>query len=169
MRAFTIKCYTDENKVNDWSAKSPTTDEIVDGLRQFYPIIHPTVVEVVPQERYSELLNKMNEVFERVARYCVEHEANDDFVADMVRFGMPDPRHKDYAVDMTVSFRVRFNLSDVSSELDASDIESAICEQLGLVLRKDVDYINLLDVRHRIDDFDVDDAGDDWEIEIEEV
>lgn len=168
MRAFTIKVWKDDNTA-DWRATSPAVAELHDGLKQWYPNVNVEVVDVVTAEQHSALRQKMDDILARVERYCTDPEKDDDFVADMIRFGMPDPFHRHYAVDMNVSFRVRFNLSDVSTELDVADIESAICEQVGLVLRKDVDNITMLDVRYRIEDFDVDDGSDDWEIEIAEV
>lgn len=167
VKAFTIKCYQSDD-VTPWSAITPTTDDIVDGLRQFYPTVHATLHDVVQAEQYSALQKKVDDILARVERYCAEPEKDSDFVADMVAFGMRDPLNRDYDIDLTVAFRIRFSLSGVSTENDVADIDTAIGEQLNLAVRKGVENIKLLDTFYPIENFSVEDA-EDWEIEIEEV
>lgn len=167
VKAFTIKCYKDDN-ITPWSAITPTTDDIVDGLRGFYPTVHATLHDVVQAEQYSTLQKKVDDILARVERYCADPEADESFVKDMIGLGMNDPFNRDYDIDLTVAFRIRFSLSGVSTENDVADIDTAIGEQLNLAVRKGVENIKLLDTFYPIENFSVEDA-EDWEIEIEEV
>lgn len=147
----------------------PRPEDVQESLLTKFGSAKVEHVDMVDAARHFEALGKIEKILSRISDYCVAEGLNpdDDIVRDMIALGMEDPFKKNYSVEISATFRVTFELSDVDASLDESEIIEAIADQLSLYLNHQGRNIEIGGECYSIDGFDAEDTAD-WDIEVTE-
>lgn len=168
MMVFKIKV-ADEAAPTLYQWRQPRPEDVQESLLTKFGSAEVEHVDMVEAARYYEALGKIEKILSRISEYCVAEglDTDDDFVQEMIALGMEDPFKKGWSVEISATFRVTFELSDVDASLDESEISEAIADQLSLYLNHQGRNIEIGGECYSIDGFDAEDTAD-WDIEVTE-